>query len=312
MMDPRQIRCFIEVADCLHFGRAAEQLGIAQSALSRHIQMLESTLGVRLFARNKRSPIHLTEAGASFLAEARTAIAQLEKAEMTARQAARGECGRIEIGYVASATYSGLLPSIVSDYHRDYPEVSISLTEMETSRQLEALTENRIDVGFLRPRPEYPAGIVVRSLLREPVLIALRADHPLARGGRKIQPIRLADEAFIVPQSDDRVGFSEYTIDVGHRGGFVPHFAYHVRDFITVLNLVAIGLGVSVVPASLQSVRLPGVVYRQLAAVSLFTEIVAATRRGNNGPVARLFIDHLRRCGQIDWPTAPPLSRTDG
>ncbi len=296
-MDLHRIRCFIEVAECLHFGRAAERLKTAQSALSRQVQMLESALGVRLLERNKRTPIRLTDAGASFLVEARAAIAQLEKAELAARQAGRGESGRIEIGYVASATYSGLLPSVVAAYHRDSPEVSLALTEMETSRHLEALTAQRIDVGFLRPRPEYPAGIVVRPLLREPLLIALRADHPLARDGGKIRPARLAHEAFILPQSDDRVGFGEHTAAVGRRGGFTPRFAHHVRDFITVLNLVAIGFGVSVVPASLQRVQLPGIVYRPLAGVALFAEMVAAVRRSNNGPAVRRFIDHLRRHG---------------
>ena len=105
-----------------------------------------------------------------------------------------------------------------------------------------------------------------------------------------------------MPQSDDQVGFSEHTAEVGRRGGFTPQFAYHVRDFITVLNLVAIGLGVSVVPASLQRVRLPGIVYLPLAGTAPFAEMAAAVRRGSNAPAVRRFIDHLRRGRPIELP----------
>lgn len=294
-LDVRQIRCFIKVAESLHFGRAADQLHIAQSAVSRQIQALEKSLGVLLLHRNKRAPIRLTDAGQHFLAEVRSGLAQLERAESAARQAGRGESGRIEIGYIASATYSGLLPSVIYAHHRDFPAVTVTLLEMETWRQLEALSENRIDVGFLRPRPEYPPGITVVPQLRETLSIALRVDHPLAATGKAIRPKDLADESFILPQSDDRAGFGELTQDIGRHGGFAPKFSYNVRDFITALNFVAMGLGISVVPASLRRIQLADIAYRPLDGLTLHAEIVAAVRRSNNSPAVREFINGLRK-----------------
>lgn len=294
-MDVRQMRCFVEVAERLHFGRAAEALGIAQSALSRQIQLLEASLGARLLERNKRAPMRLTDAGGLFLAEARAALAQFERAEAVARKAGRGQLGRLEIGYVASATFSGLLPSVVSAFHRDCPAVAIGLLEMDTAHQVEALEDGRIDVGFIRPRPDYPPGIVALPQLREPILVALRADHPLAAAGGPIPAKALADEDFVVPQAHERAGFGELTLAIGRQGGFVPRLTHHVRDFITVLNFVAVGFGVAAVPASLERVRLPDIVYRPLADPVPHAELVAAFRRSGNAPVVQTFVALLRR-----------------
>lgn len=298
-LDVRQIRCFIEVAESLHFGRAADRLHIAQSALSRQILALEQSLGVRLLHRNKRAPIRLTDAGELFLAEARVGLAQLDRAESVARQAGRGESGRLEIGYIASATYSGLLPSVIHAHHRDFPTVTVTLREMETWRQLEALSDSRIDVGFLRPRPEYPPSIMVVSQLRETLSIALRADHPLALDGRPIRPKDLAAESFILPQSDDRLGFGEHAREIGRHGQFSPIFSHNVRDFITAINLVAMGLGISVVPASLRRIHLDAIVYRPLEGLTLYTEIVSAVRRSNTSPAVRGFINGLKKREQV-------------
>lgn len=301
-MDLKQVRCFVEVAERLHFGRAAERLRLAQSVVSRQVRLLEDSLGVRLLERNKRAPIRLTPAGELFLDEARAALAQFEKAELVVRQAGRGERGRLEIGYVASATWSGLMPSAVFDYRREHPDVSVSLTEMETWRQLEALSEGRIDVGFLRPCPDCPSGLVVLPQIREPILLALRSDHPLAGSRGAVAAARLAGEDFIVPQADDRAGFSGHTMAIGRAGGFAPRIVHHVRDFISVLNLVGVGLGVAAVPSSLQRVRLPDIVYRPLADCEVHAELAAACRRSGNGPVVRSFVKLLRRRGETVLP----------
>lgn len=301
-MDLKSVRCFVEVAEKLHFGRAAERLRLAQSVVSRQVAGLEQELGVRLLERHKRAPIRLTAAGALFLDEARTALAQFERAELVVRQAGRGERGRIEIGYVASATWSGLLPSAVFQHRRERPGVTVSLTEMETWRQLEALEEGGIDIGFLRPRPDYPPGLAVLPQLREPILLALRADHPLAVSTGAIPAARLAGEDFAVPQADDRLGFGGHTMAIGRAGGFSPRIVHHVRDFISVLNLVGVGLAVAAVPSSLQRVRLPDVVYRPLADCEVFAELVAAFRRSGNAAVVRSFVRVLRARGETVLP----------
>ena len=163
MLDSHPLRCFVAVAHELHFGRAAEQLQLAQSALSRQIQALERELGVRLLNRGRRSAITLTEAGMALLGEAQLAIQQLDRAETTARRAARGEIGRLEIGYVVSAALSGVLPRTLERFRALRPDVQVQLVAMETPRQLEALRSGLLDVGFLRPGPPTPRACAPAS-----------------------------------------------------------------------------------------------------------------------------------------------------
>src|SRR5215475_13602187 len=145
MLDARQLRYFIAVAEELHFARAADRLHVAQSAVSVQIQELEKAFGARLLNRRKRTAVSLTEAGRLFLSEAVAAIRQLERAEQVGRLAARGELGRIEIGYVTSAAMNRILPRLLREYRRSQPSVQLHLTAMETPRQLDALTEGRLD-----------------------------------------------------------------------------------------------------------------------------------------------------------------------
>src|SRR4051794_3298033 len=199
-MELRHLRYFVAVAEELHFGRAAERLRIAQSALSTQIQALERHLGARLLQRSKRSSVALTDAGALVLKEARRTLRQAERTELVGRRARRGELGRVEIGYVVSAALAGVLSSIVPAFRRDHPMVDIHVRELATPRQIDELAEGRLDGGLLRPRPRYPLGIVAVRLLREPLMIALPEGHPLATGG--VQAVRaeaLAEEEFTLP-----------------------------------------------------------------------------------------------------------------
>ena len=182
-MELRHLRYFVAVAEELHFGRAAERLRIAQSALSTQIQALERHLGVRLLQRSKRSSVALTDAGMLVLEEARRTLRQAERTELVGRRAGRGELGRIEIGYVVSAALAGVLSSTVSSFRRNHPAVDIRVQELATPRQLDELAAGRLDVGILRPRPRYPVGILAVRLLREPLMIALPQDPPFAMGG---------------------------------------------------------------------------------------------------------------------------------
>jgi DNA-binding transcriptional LysR family regulator len=302
-MELRHLRYFVAVAEELHFGRAAERLHIAQSALSTQIQALERRLGARLLQRSRRSSVALTDAGALVLEEARLTLRQAERTELVGRRAGRGELGRVEIGYVASAAFAGLLSSTVSAYRRDHPVVDIRVREMETPRQLEDLAAGRLDVGFLRPRPRYPPGIAVVRLLREPLMIALPQDHPLAMGGEQaLRAAALAKEGFVAPQFDEEAaGFQEHIAKIGRHGRFAPRIAHRVHGFVTAASLVGAGLGVAAVPASLQCLRLPGVVYRPLADVAVPVDLAAAFRRDERAPAARSLIEQIRRA-----TTAPP------
>jgi DNA-binding MarR family transcriptional regulator len=180
-LDARQLRYFIAVAEELSFSRAADQLNVAQSAVSLQIKRLEEAFGTRLLNRRKRAAVSLTEAGRLFLSEAVAAIRQLERAEQVGHLAARGELGQIEVAYVTSVAMNRILPSLLREYRRSHPAVQLRLTAMETPRQLEALAEGRLDAALIRPRPGYAAGVAAPVIYREALCVALASDHPLAR-----------------------------------------------------------------------------------------------------------------------------------
>ena len=205
-MELRHLRYFIAVAEELHFSRAAERLHISPPSLTQQIQNLEQELGARLFLRTKRD-VRLTDAGARFLEEARLTLRQAERAELVARRAGRGEVGKVEIGFVASAACLGLLTTALPSYRAMFPLVELSIRKMESPRQLEHLSEGRLDVGFLRPPARYPTGVTAVIIARQPMVIALPTGHKLARG-KAIAAATLAEETFVAAMFETDVGFT--------------------------------------------------------------------------------------------------------
>lgn len=293
-MELRLLRAFVAVAETLHFARAAESLGLSPPSLTEQVQELERRLGARLFIRSKRS-VALSDAGKLFLDELRPALAQLDRAEQVARLAGRGARGIIEIGFGGSAALSGVLAQAVAAWRRDHPEVELHLHEMESAPQIEALAEGRIDIAFVRAPVTTPPGIVTTRLKREPIFIALPPDHPLI-AEHTIPAAALAGEPFIIPDLEAGMSFHHHTLAVAQRGGFAAHVAHRGRDLIAVATLVALGLGVAVVPESLcRTLALPGVTYRPLRGAPILADIVAAFRRGEAAPATRELIRRIRQ-----------------
>jgi DNA-binding transcriptional LysR family regulator len=288
MLDSRQLRYFATVAAELHFGRAADRLHIAQSALSTQVKSLESRLGTRLLNRGRKSVVTLTEAGHTVLAEAKIALRQLDRAEMIGKQAARGQIGTIHIGYVASATLTGLLPQILSSFYRLRPEVAVHLVGMETPKQLSALSDGLIDAAFVRPRPSYPDGLTATVVHDEPLSIAFSSEHPLAKV--EFGAAALARESFIIPQFDETAGFGEHLAELAARGGFKPVAILRVHDFIGALSMAAAGYGVVPVPYSMRNLALPNIVYRQVADYTDKVELALVHRKEGNSPATQSFI----------------------
>lgn len=292
-MELRHLRYFVVLAEELHFARAAERLRIAQPGLTQQIQALERELGVRLFHRTKRS-VELSDAGVLLLEEARLTLAQAERAELVARRAGRGELGRVEIGYVGSAAYSGVLSATVFAFRQAYPEVDLRLREMDMERQLTELGEGRLDIGFIRPPVrDCPPGVIIATIFTEPVIVALRRDHPLA-AREAVAIAALADEPFITTHLQAGVGFYEHTMAVCRQGGFTPRVAQKARQFATIISLVGAGLGVAIVPDSLRRVQLADVVYRPLADASELAELAIAFRRDEPSPAVKAFLQKVR------------------
>lgn len=307
MIESRALRCFVAVARELHFGRAADQLEIAQSALSRQLLELERKLGVRLLNRGRRSSISLTHAGAALLVEAEVAIKQLDRAEIVAKRTARGEIGRIEVGYVLSAALSGLLPKVLQEFRSVHPAVQVHLVSMETPRQIEALRTGLLDVGFIRPRATYPEGVTASAVHREPLVLAVGSDHSLAR--REVSLRSLAQEDFIAPQFDEASGFVEYLAALGARGGFEPRLAYRVRDFITAAMMASAGYGVVLAPRSIASIQSSNIVCRSIRGYDAMAELSIACRTTTLSPAARLFVDMAKAASARPEATASRTPR---
>lgn len=286
-MELRQFRCFAAVAHHLHFGRAAESLGISAPALTKQIQALERSLDARLFHRTKRS-VSLTSAGELFAADAARTLEQYDRACQTAQRAARGEIGQIKIGYVASAAYAGLLQAEVSAFRHSHPHVELLLQEAPMDRLPALIEDGTLDLAFLRPPLHYPPGVDEIVLLAERFVAAVSTQSSFAHL-LAIHPKQLAGEAFIVPEQE----FG--TIEVGHRGGFAPTIHSRPGGLVAVVSMVSLGRGVAIVPSTLiDRVIMPGVHYRELAGKPIPTQIAMAYRKHERAPAVRAFIEQLK------------------
>jgi len=290
VLDARQLRYFIAVAEDLHFVRAADRLNVAQSAVSLQIKALEEAFGARLLNRRKRAAVSLTEAGRLFLSEAVAAIRQLEKAEQVGRLAARGELGKIEVGYVTSAIMSRLLPTLLREYRLSHPAVQLRLAALQTRLQLDALVEGRLDAALIRPRPSYAAGLTAHVIHREAFCVALAADHPLARKDT-LQAADLAEEAFVVSDAAEGTGLGNDLERLAAAGRFSIKIVHNVGGIITALTMAAGGYGVVLAPGSMRRWGFSEIVYRPLADFAATTEVAVAFRTAEPSASVRAFVD---------------------
>jgi DNA-binding transcriptional LysR family regulator len=292
-MELRHLRYFVTVADELHFARAAARLNISAPTLSHQIRALEHILDAKLFTRRTKSAVALTHPGARFLVEARETLRAAEIAELTARRAARGELGTLAIGYMTSASMSGLVQGAIKAFRANHPDVTFELRRMETYGQLKALGEGTLDIAFTRALHRYPTGLTGFIVDRHLLWLALPAEHRLANR-KQISPAMLADEPFVAPSLEMEVGFWSNIAAVTPPGGTL-RIAARAGDAFTVLTMVAAGLGVSVLPRSLSRANIPGVVFRPISGGGRQVGDAVVHRKLENAPVVRAFIDSLRR-----------------
>jgi DNA-binding transcriptional LysR family regulator len=286
VVELRSLRYFVAVAEELHFGRAARRLNLTQPPLSLQIRRLEETLGVTLLLRTKRH-VALTPAGRVLLDEARQILARLEHAMAATRQAARGEAGRLAVGFMHSTAYA-LLPLILRQFRDDFPDVELILLEMTVLEQTEALRHHRIDVGVLRP-PVNDPGLRSEVISGEPFVVALPPRHPLARA-RAVALQALGDDPFVMFPRDLSAGFHRVTVERCRAAGFAPKIAQEAAHIHTIIGLVGAGLGVALVPASARKLAIPGVIFRPLAEPAPRAEIALAWRRDDPSPILVNFL----------------------
>ena len=263
MLEPRLLHLFVQLAEDRHFGRTAERLNIAQSTVSTQLRRLEDVIGAPLFARHKKSAVHLTEVGRIFLIEARETLDRLARAETVGRIAARGEAGPMTLGYIFSAVPSGLLPQLLMLVRQAMPLVQVAPRLAETPDQLAAIAGRRLDLGLGRPRPAYPDGVRARIVHREPLVLLLARDHPIARHA-VVPASALHDAIFLLPQFNERFGLLEKLERLAAAGGFAMPALIRTSDFVTAASMAAAGYGVVLAPAALVRLGVDGLVARAI------------------------------------------------
>jgi DNA-binding transcriptional LysR family regulator len=298
-MELRHLRYFVAVAEELHFGRAARRVGIAQPPLSQQIKSLEAEIGVNLLVRTKRL-VALTPAGEIFLSEARKCLAQAEHAVRSAERAARGEIGQLEVGFVNSAIY-GKVPSIFRLMRSRYPEVSLILQDLTSQAQVEAMKAHRIDVGLIRPPLAAAESLSMRVIWREPLMVALPKGSRLTRE-KRIAMADLAEEAFIQIPRHVAPGFYDQFIRLCAGAGFSPTIVQEAQTTSTIVGLIAGGMGVSILPASLQGLRRSGVVYRPLRSPVPTSDMAVIWRPDDTSPTLRAILEIIWEVAGIQPP----------
>jgi DNA-binding transcriptional LysR family regulator len=289
-MELRQLRYFIAVAEELNFTRAAERLHIGQPPLSHAIQMLEADVGALLFERTKRW-VRMTEAGRLFLDDARRILALAEQAGDTARRAQRGEAGELRIGFTFSTPLTPLFATVINRYRQQFPAVSLTLHEMATQPQLDALALRTLDLGFVRPTEGPVPGAITLTTLRQDALVAvLPAALPLARK-KTIAMAELKEMPFVMYPPNAGTGIYPQIFRLCRAAGFVPRIGQVAGEASTIIGLVAAGCGVSVLPASFDRIRMDSVTYRAIADPGATTSLLLAQRSGEHSPLVDAFVE---------------------
>jgi DNA-binding transcriptional LysR family regulator len=249
----RHLRYFIAVAEELHFGRAAARLNISQPPLSQQIQILEQQVGARLLARTNRS-VSLTEAGRQFLADSRQILSLVDDAAARAERLHLGETGELRIGFTSSAPFISAVSDTLSSFRRHYPDVHIQTREINTREQIVPLNEGSLDLGLMR-NTHLPDTLSWEVILREPLLAMIPRDHPLAELD-SVTLAQLAQEPFVFFDPHVGTGLYDDILGLMRRYGQAPVITQEVGEAMTIIGLVAAGLGVSILPASFKRVQL--------------------------------------------------------
>ena len=291
-MELRHLRYFVAVAEERHFGRAAARLHIAQPPLSQQIRRFEAELGEPVLYRTTRS-VELAPAGEVLLDRAREILAAVDSAIDDARRAARGEFGRLAIGFTGSVTYA-ILPSLAAALRHQLPGVTLDLRgELLTPAQVTQLRNGTLDLGLLRP-PVHERDLSTEVLRSEPLVAVLPETHPLANSDSV--PLELLNgEPFITYPSHFRSVLHDAVEDACAAHGFKPLASHEVAETATLVSFVAAGLGVSLVPASVRNMTVQGAIYRPLANDTTQVELAAAWRRNDDRPVLARALDVIRR-----------------
>jgi DNA-binding transcriptional LysR family regulator len=286
MFEISQIRCFVAVAEELHFSRAAERLNMTQPPLSRQIRLLEHHVGTQLLDRNSRT-VRLTAAGRAFFPEAARILRLAEEAATAARRVARGEQGSLTVGFTAAAGY-GLLPDVVRRLRERTPGISLTLKEVVTTAQIEALDAGQLDLGLMRPHAEHGELETVR-VAAEALMLAI----PAREAGQWPAACTLEclhQKPFLMYSPYEARYFFQLLNSAFDRAGVNPDIVEHVGQIHTMLALVSAGVGAALIPEAAARLHFNGIVLRDIAMEPAQpVETVCSWRRNNDNPILHIF-----------------------
>jgi len=295
-MDLTQLRCFVAVAEELHFTQAARRVDMMPSAFGRHIRQLEEQLGTQLVLRTTRS-VAMTEDGAALLPEARGLIAQADDLAQRFRERGRDKAITLRLGAIDTAA-AGLVPKLLYDFRQQHPDIAVQLTEDKTIRLLPRLLSGSLDLAFVRPPDQHSRQIQFLPLFHETAVVVVPSDHVLGR--RKRLRVRdIVEEPLILPNRRSRPHSHDLTIKLFERAGLRPLIAQVAEEKQTIINLVAAGLGIAIVPRWSSRMNVSGVTYVPLAveAVDVLNTLplAAAWLRGSRDPARDSVLELLRK-----------------
>lgn len=284
------LQALMVLSETLHFGRAAERLHVSQPALSKRLRKLEGRIGGPLLLRRYRD-VRLTEAGRLLAEHGRGVLRESEATVALSQRAARGEAGRLRVGF-GIASILGLLPPVLLRFRKAHPEVDLQLRDMSTPDQVQALAARDIDVGFVR-MPVSDDRLVLRRVLDERLVLATGPRSGWTRRGglRSVAP-----DPFIIISRARSASFYDHALSVCAAAGFTPRIVQEANELFTVISLVGAGLGVSLVPRSTRLLHMPGVRFRELSLPEAAWDIAVAWHRdAARNTLVQRFVEMARR-----------------
>lgn len=290
-MEVQWLRSFVVLSDLLHFGRSGVALNLSQSALSVQMRKLEQHLGTQLLVRDRRS-VHLTRAGEAFLRDAERILRDLDSAERRAKQVGDGVRGHLRLGFVSTAA-TEFIPDIVRFYRTKYPDIELSLQNLRTMDQVEALLRQQIDIGFIR-LPFSSEELEVSLIASEPFRCFLPKDHRLAADA-EIDPGQLKSDPFFLYDRSKAPGFSDRILTICLDAGFSPYISQGAGEMQTILSMINAGLGVSILPSSAVALGSAQMINLPLKGCTIKSELgIAHLRSATQDPLLRLFVGEIQ------------------
>jgi DNA-binding transcriptional LysR family regulator len=285
----RHLRYFVAVAEELHFGRAAQRLGIVQPALSKQIVALERELGVTLFVRSKRG-VSITEAGQALYSETRDILQRVDHATDVAKLTDSGALGSLAIGFIGPAMWN-ILPPLMREHRDRVPEIHFRLYEMTSGPMIQQVRDRILDAGFIRPFG-HDQDLEIKTVWSEPFAIAMACDHPLAEQD-VIDLADAADETFVLVSREGSPGLFDQCLALCQSYGFSPLAIQEGNTGGAMFGMVAAGLGVTLIPESADLVPWPGVAFRPLVKSELQLSLAVAYRRDNRSTALTAFLETI-------------------